>query len=795
MSKSLNRAENIGRRHGPFRRGVSSPEHVVASMDRRLGLKLDLTPKLKGEFLNKLSFAAISNRGLPSKIDGIINGDVLVLPRLNRHLKRLGFQVDKIDRAYRLHKTSPSGKGGMFFGAVAPAMATTQGLLVPLRESAPEALKPENNKPMISLFQKQDTNGGNGNLKRIQADVISIIKQFVEMSGPGVQLTRNDIAQQYRVFKKSDLRAEELDRVLASLEQLMLIKDVGGGRYEIFNQAQEILEITTIFMTEAGKEENKNLYNLVSLFVSLLNRVYVNVDFYLYRDRDHNEFLLLERTTGKKETSQYYPHWNRAGRTRDQINKDYLKKRQILREVNPETDLDFTDPQSRQNDSSIFIDPSGSFLSGILSVGEGKKTTILGAANFSNWAPRHEYDHNGRTNSIIGDEVNPPLYGPWVQDKSAVNSALVNLFNQMAIKMDLLLRESGFKDIKTLWEHAMDVREQWELDDRRPDSIGLKALLREFPGVASKKTFRSREGERSIPVQIKSIKNPLTSLVKEDAADLAAMLKIASLDAWRGKKGIDIQGYSNRFVLDHFLGVQKLMVAVDRKAFGLIGFAGLNKKNLSVETQAGDRVSRIMHIVESVMIMADYQEYNIGPHLMYKLLAEALLEHEATSEEGELMKISLRTANPRAYGAIWRAFGDRLYPNPDREFVDTEKLSAEEHEMIKLLEAVSEHINPDNKFDPATGVVKGVYSEDDGMRLASENIQWDRDPRVNEFVAKLLRFDPEGGNVEGNALILFIEADRETRRQYESAKGIGSWTQTMKDWALGKWLNLGRRFA
>jgi hypothetical protein len=785
MAKVFSVGSNMSPKEARMQAAITRPlvRRVVDTMDHRLGLKLDIVPSLRDEISQKILDIGLSRINYLEELICILKGPSVPLKPLNKMLEPVGYEIVKVAGFNRLNKKiGPEGlegkqDAGLLKGVFSPQLVTAEGFVLPGSRVAPGIIEIAHLSDTNINLMHNDPRGSGGDLRQLQEDAIKIIKNIIDINGRDARFTKSDIIEQYRTIKRQAVDETQLghdiDKVLLSLQQSRWIYRTDANDFLIFDQARVIQDITRIFMDEAEKPENRNLYSLNRLFVKLLNSVYTNVDLYLFNDSTRDEFLLIERTTGLKELSSFFPDWKRdGGKTKEQMNRLFLNRGQVIREINLAGDVDFVEAASHDKDKEVFVDPNGSMLAGVLAVkgvpmkGKPSKkgTMILGAVHFSNLTPKAEF-RGADLAGIIGDEVNPPVFGRWVTDESSVHSALVNYFNQMASRMNKIFEDSNAQNIRQLWERTLEDQRKIIEQSEKPSAEALRAFMRSLPGVMSKKTFRI--GDKEQTVRIRSILKP-GNLDHESKKLLTSYLENASRRAFMQKKGVEVVGYGKDFVEKHFLNVDNLMLAVDRNMTDVVAFAGLNEKAFEVELDPGEKVWQKVQIVESIMVMPDYQDLAMGPYMMYKLLLEAFLQNNMNP-----IVCSLRTAVPRAYAALLRAFPDSVYPSPKRPLIDPANATREQQIQLKLMRAVSEHINPGREFDPVTGVVRGVYSDESGLKLTPDRILWERkDPEVNEFLSELLHFDREKGNVEGNALIPYFVGDAEARTEYEKTKGL-----------------------
>lgn len=265
--------------------------------------------------------------------------------------------------------------------------------------------------------------------------------------------------------------------------------------------------------------------------------------------------------------------------------------------------------------------------------------------------------------------------------------------------------------------------------------------LKQVNGRKRRVTF-SRPG-RKTKALAKVIKDPDRSLSDEMKKALFKVLRSCSLEAWKANIKKPISGYTDEYILEHFVKVEKLILVADRKTKEVIGFMGLKKRNVQGRFP--------YHLIEVGMVHYNHQALGVASYMNRVLLGEALIESHLVP-----YILATRTANPIAIGGYASNMSE-CYPDPLQR---TDKAPLD---FRAVAQDVAQYLCPENDFDPESFVIQEVYAQDSGMIYELDTIPNHRDPKVNSFVREKLGLEDR----KGNAFVFVGRFDAGIRDAYD----------------------------
>ena len=235
------------------------------------------------------------------------------------------------------------------------------------------------------------------------------------------------------------------------------------------------------------------------------------------------------------------------------------------------------------------------------------------------------------------------------------------------------------------------------------------------------KKFRDRLSGKAVRLEVMDLREPHKNVDEDLILDLIACKREISQKAWEKNTGIEISGYTDEYIVKHFMQVDREFLVYDPKVCDIVAFCGMNR------LKGKDDLT--VHVLEVSMVKPNYQNMRISSTLVSRLIIDAFIANRLNP-----ITVAGRTANPQVLGAML-ALSD-CFPNP----LEPGTLSTEKQR--KVFDLVANFLNPKEAKDEKTFVIHDVYPLATGLIVPPENIpEYSRDLRVKALCEKLLEYE------------------------------------------------------
>lgn len=274
-------------------------------------------------------------------------------------------------------------------------------------------------------------------------------------------------------------------------------------------------------------------------------------------------------------------------------------------------------------------------------------------------------------------------------------------------------------------------REIQEMEQQKLLSLGARAkeydperlwhaLQARFPMTDFKK-FRDRLSGKVVRLEVMDLREPHKNVDEDLILDLIACKREISQKAWEKNTEIEISGYTDEYIVKHFMQVDREFLVYDPKVRDIVAFCGMNR------LKGKDGLT--VHVLEVSMVKPDYQNMRISSALVSRLIIDAFIANRLNP-----ITVAGRTANPQVLGAML-ALSD-CFPNP----FDLEALPTEQQR--KVFGLVADFLNPGETKDEISSVIHDVYPLATGLIVPPEKIpDYSKDPGVKALCEKLLQYE------------------------------------------------------